>query len=78
MVQLTTEQRTSVIKTFCETKSLQQARVAFNSQRWKNVISTGNFYLTICGHFLSWRFEKGIIEKLNNRFFVLYKIELFS
>jgi hypothetical protein len=47
MVQLTSEQRTFVIKTFYETNSLQQARVAFgltnfakliifNSQRWKN------------------------------------------
>ena len=29
MVQLTTEQRTFVIKTFYETNTLQQARVAF-------------------------------------------------
>ena len=42
MVQLISEQRTFVIKTFYETNSLQQARVAFgltnfayDSQRWK-------------------------------------------
>jgi hypothetical protein len=58
MVRLTTEQITFVIKTFHETNSLQQTQVDFglinfaqlimyfNSQRWKNVISTSNFNLT--------------------------------
>jgi hypothetical protein len=48
-----------------------------NSQRWKYVISSGNFYLTSrmwpFAHFPSLRFKKSIIEKLNNFSFVLCK-----
>ena len=65
-----TEKKENIrIQKFYETNSLQQTRVVFglitlhnecifNSQRWKNVISTGNFYLTSMWSFLIVTIEK--------------------